>query len=126
MTSEGFWLDLLHGRWMVVRDHAFAVKNEPSRFGLTAERVAYLNPSSTQDYNLLRLLAIQCGWVRVRTSSDGSLSAESWCSSLDDVVASLVSFLKRQSFGPLTWVRLHDLKGRRTFQAHLADLASKP
>lgn len=110
MKSEGFWLNLHNGNWLEIRDHAMAVKEAPERFGLLAHDVRGLTPSLPHDHDTLRVLALRAGWLRIRSSTRGEVSAEFWSSTTKDAVRTLVFFLRRQGFGELTWVSIKNLK----------------
>lgn len=130
MTSEGYWLNARTGRWMQIYDHATEVKNSPRKFGLSIEDVATLNPSLTNDYNALRLLAMKRGWVRIRSSRTATVAVEAWPAARTRVVSAVAGFLKRQRFGLLTSVTMNDFKNRQviagTLQDFLGGLRSLP
>ncbi len=122
MKSEGYWVSLCTGRWIEVRDHAMAVKAEPRRLGLTPSEVQDLSPLLPRDHDRLRLLAMRSSWLRVRSSTQGEVSAEFWCGTMTRAARALASFLHELGFGELTWVTLKNLKRRAGLESPLRRL----
>jgi hypothetical protein len=120
-ASEGWWVQASTGKAIEVSDHASEVENFPKKFGLKPKDVAGLRSSHPDDYNVLRLLAMRQGWVRVRSTRAGEVAVEFAMSPAEDAILPTVEFLRKKGFGPLTSVYFNDLKKRRTYQAPLAD-----
>jgi len=126
LKSEGFWVHLRTGRWIEVRDHAIAVKADPRRFRITPSIVRELSPNRSVDHDLLRLLAMRRGWLRVRSSTQGEVSAEFWCGSIDHAARRLRSFLGKRGFGELTLISIKSLRLRTGMNLRLRDRLAKP
>lgn len=120
-TSEGWWFNHTTGKNLSVPDHAAEVERSPKKFGLMPKDVSGLNSSNPEDYNLLRMLALKKGWVRVRSSRSGEVAVEFFSSPAEDVLLSTAAFLRKMGYGDFTTVYFNDLKKRKSYQAHLAD-----
>jgi hypothetical protein len=107
--GEGWFLDLTTGEAIPIHEHAFAVVENPRRFGLDPREIAGLDP--VRDRIAILRAALKRGFCRVRAHHD-EVSIEFDFPNRRRALDRIRSFLRKQGFGAFVILVIHDLRRR--------------